>query len=1610
MGTGIVDKFLQSDKFKALSPDEQQVKINSVVLDKIAALPQFTKMEETSRITQLEGIRQELHQKIGEGLYGSSDAFDQAAVEASKKKEAVIANGLTDQTSAIDQLGPTKLNAIKQEQPIDGAFDFMSPALNIVRPFGVAEAAAVAPIGYDYQTKGLINGAGEALGVAYNAAKGELFPKFNAPRPNYEGAAIDKMFPNMNETWKPAASLALGILADPTIITLPFAGSIRKGLAVSAMTKTEAGPWTTALRDMMSYVPMKHEELSSMTTLARQADTGDKVAAEAMSNQALDMQTKIPNLAEDVKAQLAAKVEATKLPQDYFNQKFLNEAKPEWAVPQHITMTAKGELADPVLNAVVPKVRENEYTIYHISSNGKLGITSPEMSTEGFGHYGFLDKTDAEVFKSGGAILSKHKIKLEKPFVTTEPTYVLNESELLFEPIKPTDPPFLKLNKQAARSGGIQEGAHGEYIDTGRQGALLTLLLKEKGYDGIIVKEPGAQQWIVKLDVKSAREYITNKGLYPAETAKNIWQRETYKTKALANEAKKALRAADSEVPALKIVSATEGKGWKLESKELSSVKPAEPQVTIESVKLGSGSVENPVILKEPVPAFSEPLKETIQARYSKKLNAIHDVYSEAVSAFHRPDNPLPALEKFDNFMEDIHFGMNDLLERKLINQEEATKLVDNITPNFLKEFMKSPTKELMHKALSGLEISGLTASEKALIHIRGQAGFVDQHLIRELGLQASSSLLGFGTDTEGNVSWSMDNWINHGGPILSGLSIGRLAYRRVGAANVIKQFGGRISGKIWELLDHVPPLKYLAESFHPTERTNPKTWALKQEFRAAKNMIRHQIDDYARTLITKYSPEERAIISDIIEQEGSFTGKESGKLREAADEIIAWHKNIRGLLEDAGISTPTMDALGDKYLHRYYSVKVGTSLYRGMKAKMKSIVANYLKPRGQVRKVAEDGVREMGLAPEAMKVGDEFVSFTGGDLTRRTYVAKDNQTVINQRISSGSTLEPYKWQLEKVEGGVHNFRRDYSLAERETMGEVRDVAVRMAVLAREVSHDIALGHMFKEIKANPNWTFQAPAGMSIKTLKEEAKKIGWLHVPDAETLSGVKKFGALSDSFVHPDVSKVLYSMTSERQVFKNQLTNGLNELNKGILTPWKIGKTAFSPATHAFNIITNVAISFMAGHNPVSLMVDGGRELLGKGEYFTRAIQAGLLDSSIMKAEWDINSFIKLAGEIDVTKELQASAQGKYLEAFSKVVSPVTSLAKGALHTYSAEDEIFKLGLFMKEVKAGKSDKEALAAANHWFLNYSDVPRGVEFMRNTGIIPFISWSYKMVPVILNSIVEHPERLMGLVAAGKVFSDYHYEKEYGSKAQAQRNYEQALMEGTQQEGKTFYGIGPSALLRKNNDEQGNARFLDASHYLPGSDLMQDMFRGFPFGTHPLISMITALTMNHDPAFKKQIKPYEKPETPEQEAANTKGIVDFMVKLYLPNLPFIPGSFSHDKVGNALVASGVLSKETGDAHGWTGKDYLGDKANLSDALLSMVGVKNVTLNQSKTHDLRAGQAAKAIKDGIGEYIKAGVSPTTTDSELLTAESNARNVMDSRSKKIDRLDQLKKLTK
>jgi hypothetical protein len=419
---------------------------------------------------------------------------------------------------------------------------------------------------------------------------------------------------------------------------------------------------------------------------------------------------------------------------------------------------------------------------------------------------------------------------------------------------------------------------------------------------------------------------------------------------------------------------------------------------------------------------------------------------------------------------------------------------------------------------------------------------------------------------------------------------------------------------------------------------------------------------------------------------------------------------------------------------------------------------------------------------------------------------------------------------------------------------------------------------------------------------------------------------------------------MASQR--YQSRVVRAAHKIVSGSTRAWKIGKTAFNPATHGYNWVANFHMAPLKGYDPFSTIASGGKSIMAKDEWLDRAVAAGMLESNVLRGELDMSKFLQ---------EIDSIERGQVIDESMGLLNAMAKFGKAkgkkafynALRTYEIGDEIFKLGIFKKEVRNGATDAEAMAKANDLYFDYRDIPPGIANIRDWGVMPFVSYTYKMVPTVLRSIRDYPHRALGILWFYNMLNEVMYANDFGDKAKQQQEYERAALPEHMKDN-TVYPAGPWGNVRMSKkmlggvglgSNEGQAPFVDVSHGVPGGDMLDDsgIFGAYPFSFHPLISLFGAFVSGRDARMDKDIVNQD-PVTDQDSWDNAGKMLRHTVRTLTPNLPFIPGQYSYEKIGNALTAEGIIPPDVADGLGWTGKDAFGGDVSLTKEVFGMFGV------------------------------------------------------------------------
>lgn len=706
------------------------------------------------------------------------------------------------------------------------------------------------------------------------------------------------------------------------------------------------------------------------------------------------------------------------------------------------------------------------------------------------------------------------------------------------------------------------------------------------------------------------------------------------------------------------------------------------------------------------------------------------------------------------------------------------------------------------------------------------------------------------------------------------------------------------------------------------------------RDYRSQLNVAGMTASEMAKAGV-QMTADERAMLSDILEKELPPGIEVSPEMQELAGTIRELLSRQGEQLADLGmLSRESLERFKDTYLPRLYRQR--TELFGG----------NDLAKLNREFNKAMRGSLGNALGGQHLKGRGIFKTVSRSE--QADYEAKGyelRQDFGNQGKHAGKVL---MW-------------RDYTREERAQMGEERDAILRFTQGYVQTQADLAKGVLFQRIAQNEE--------LASKTEVE-----GWKPVPNTTIAGtgGVHRYGALAGMYVHPDV---FYHLEQQFAV-----QNAALKIWRASLGWWKLTKTVYNPVAHTNNVVSNFSLLFIAGGRVRDLQ-PAAASIRNKDALYREALELGLVGEAVDSAgirelftglnnteddavitERFFTRVIRRADELSrgvVGKTAHAidaatfGMAGKAAHAVGKVGSAggnaVLKTSNVAQTFYRVEDEVFKMALYRMARSKGLSNTEARDYTLNFFFDYGEVPQGIKFVRDTGLLPFVSYTYKAIPAVLRGALTRPHRYLAVTGLMYALNAMSYAM-LGDDAdeEEERKYMPEYMKGM-----TSFGT-PKLIRLPWNDSQGKPMFIDVYRWLPLGDFADVGNRtgGLPIPQFmnpngPLVSTYNAMFNNVDTFTGGKL-------TQDYMTDGEKTVIraKWVAGQILPASVGMPFSYHSNNVMDGLKnqMEGTKFAEVLEDLGWTGKTYRGEDKQLYRAVLGAVGIK---VRGEKPEDLRA---------------------------------------------------------
>ena len=706
------------------------------------------------------------------------------------------------------------------------------------------------------------------------------------------------------------------------------------------------------------------------------------------------------------------------------------------------------------------------------------------------------------------------------------------------------------------------------------------------------------------------------------------------------------------------------------------------------------------------------------------------------------------------------------------------------------------------------------------------------------------------------------------------------------------------------------------------------------RDYRSQLNVAGMTASEMAKAGV-QMTADERAMLSDILEKELPPGIEVSPEMQELAGTIRELLSRQGEQLADLGmLSRDSLERFKDTYLPRLYRQR--TELFGG----------NDLAKMNREFNKAMRGSLGNALGGQHLKGRGIFKTVSRSE--QADYEAKGfelRQDFGNQGKHAGKVL---MW-------------RDYTREERAQMGEERDAILRFTQGYVQTQADLAKGVLFQRIAQNEE--------LASKTEVE-----GWKPVPNTTIAGtgGVHRYGALAGMWVHPDV---FYHLEQQFAV-----QNAALKIWRASLGWWKMTKTVYNPVAHTNNVVSNFSLLLIAGGR-VRDFQPAAASIWNKDALYREALELGLVGEAVDSAgirelftglnnteddavitERFFTRVIKRADELSrgvVGKAAHAidavtfGMAGKAAHAVGKVGSAggnaVRKTSNVAQTFYRVEDEVFKMALYRMARSKGLSNTEARDYTLNFFFDYGEVPYGIKLLRDSSLLPFVSYTYKAIPAVLRGALTRPHRFLAVTGLMYALNAMSYAM-LGDDAdeEEERKYMPEYMKGM-----TSFGT-PKLIRLPWNDSQGKPMFIDVYRWLPLGDFADVGNRtgGLPLPQFmnpngPVVSTYNAMVNNTDTFTGGKL-------TQDYMTDGEKTVVraKWIAGQILPASVGMPFSYHSNNVMDGLKnqMEGTKFAEVLEDLGWTGKTYRGEDKQLYRAALGAFGIK---VRGEKPEDLRA---------------------------------------------------------
>ncbi len=440
-------------------------------------------------------------------------------------------------------------------------------------------------------------------------------------------------------------------------------------------------------------------------------------------------------------------------------------------------------------------------------------------------------------------------------------------------------------------------------------------------------------------------------------------------------------------------------------------------------------------------------------------------------------------------------------------------------------------------------------------------------------------------------------------------------------------------------------------------------------------------------------------------------------ELKTIGDSFRAEVKDLeKELVTNGVLSQEAFDEWSEKYLHRIYKGSFKNSMNnlfsRGFTVDKIRQRGLKLKTRDNKRVIefVNDFLKSKNLEP--LNISSNSIPLTIKHLENMGLIGKVGDGKINYSFGKNGKI---------------TLNRDYTYNERTEMGEIRDIAVTLPETILRL----------KKLKEHSNL---------LKEVQQKSDIISDAETDGFKQLKVSSMYGVLSGKYVREDVYYDLVKMGDDIHgtIFGNNSL--IAKLWLGYLRIWKKAKTVWHAPAHLNNLISNIFLMNVAGVPAKNIVSGYGKaiQMMKNAKKLDELEQLKLLNIATKEQLDELDDLIKnqnmgLYKEAKELGILGRSQINEMLRSDSEIFGNKNIFSKAddfMSKLYQNEDAVNRLIAYKFFREKNFSKEKAKEIVTDIMPDYTKpLPQGYRLLKDSGVSPFISWSYYVLPKLIRRI-----------------------------------------------------------------------------------------------------------------------------------------------------------------------------------------------------------------------------------------------------------------------------------